>query len=998
MSQSNRDHMSDRETVVMQSQQQDAPNHHSDDSCEHDPWVLQIKMVGNETNQAHFNISLHPNDDISQLYHEITLVTDIPHQQQRLIYRGRLLPHWTNAASTPDLVPPNGDDDDDVRLHTHEKIPATMATTNTESQHVFPLNQKVRDIVGLMNGHAIHLVVRPPCTDDEPTTITADPVSTATSSSSSSSSSGSTSLLAALLGMGSSRTATNSANSQHPRRPATYRLTDDDWVRPDPGSLETVRQGLMTFHTLQQFHPATTTTCHDAIQPSPVPNRCGRHFYLGQWIDCRDTVNQWLEATVVSILYPRDIMHSYQNISTALSTSSDNMNSSNTSLLFQPTTDPAVAVTDFDGRRRLLLEPCTESESEECIDGEYYRRRSNNEHVQILHIHYNGWPVRWDEWIRSDSERIRVFRTRTRHRPTSVDELSPRQFASPNIDTVMPDAPYTYMTDSEPNDRSALLPELQRALELLQQRVATVSASGETTSARSTMSRTVTTSRMNHLPWLTGNGTNASDTTTLVTHHSNTIEPEPASVNPSRRLPPGLSREQKRKELETLASLLDRLGRVLIDTAPHVLALSDSIDQDDDEDDNNESQTEDADVDETELHDARPATNTLGGLLSLLNRDRRVGRGSVASGSNVALPSVVGDVEISTVASSSTTTTDVVVHPTEPSTEVASNVVCPDDDDEVEEILHNNAGGLEYMDPDFRDYATGLINTSHGDVRSTNASGNGSSSGSRRGSSSDDGTTSLLGAYLAAMSLGGIASISTSDREDGVGGGLGRLLRDRGTGSGGIDIHIHAVVTAPGLDGAIGFAALTGGGGTGGGAAFPVATPVNDPGTPANGANGGMGSMFPGSTSLRRGGSRRFRSTTTRTVDVAINEQPIVGETNTFDEDELDLFADLYSETPDPVNPNPTYLGSTATVVDGPDEENMENPESIVASSSSPGRLYRARSLRHVPPSGSSDNSSEQYQHSIARSNRNEQRSISNEQRQNSSLLRRIFRRPDGSH
>ena len=1070
MSQSNQDNTSNMDVIHTKEELHTATSdydhdvkssprdYHNADDENDETWVLQIKMVGHETNQSDFSISLHPNDDIIQLYQEISNITDIPYHQQRLIYRGRLLPHihHTSTASTTSSsmqVNSNAPDDvsslqphtvgNDITLRPNDSITKRVASTGENSTSVsqqLRLNQKVCDIVGLMNGHAIHLVVRhnsdnPAATEDDDeneeeltTTFTSDPASTTSSSSPS----GSTSLLAALLGMGNGTSSssndnssnnnarttrpTTSSSSSHPRRQHTYRLTDEDWVRPDPGSLETVRQGLMTYHTLHQINGAATNTAvtsnieNDASmalqQQQQQPNRCGRHFYLGQWIDCRDTVNQWLEATVVSILYPRDIMHSYHNASTTSTecTSSDTMNNNNNnaSFSFQPTTDPPIAVTDFDGRRRLLLESCTESESEENIDGEHYRRRTNNDNVQILHIHYNGWPVRWDEWIRSDSERIRVFRTRTRHHPSLGDPQSQRHYVSPNIDAVMPDAPYTYMTNSEQSDRSVLLSELHRALQTLEHRVATVSSSAMTTATTNT--NTVRTSRQNHLPWMTGETHTATSTSLLDANYDDLEEHEP--IHHSQ---PEWSRQQQRQELEALAPLLDRLGRVLIDAAPHVLALADTIghededEDDDDADDNNESQVE-YDTDETEQQDSPPATNTLGGLLSLLNRDRRGGgRGSVASGSNVALPSVVSDVEISTVASSSTTTTDMVVHPTEPinrTNVTTSNTIDPDNEDFDE---GQNEATMEYIDPDYRDYAAGLVNTSRGDIRSTGGSG---SSSSRRGSSSDDGTTSLLGAYLAAMSLGGIASISTGDREDGNGGvaeGLGRLFRDRGAGSGGIDIHIHAVVTAPGIDGAIGFAALTGGEGAGGGAPFPVATPVTGQDTTTNVTHGGLGSLFGGPASQRRGVSRRFRSTTAATTisDTTMEEQPMTGETNVV-EDDLDLFADLYSETPDPINPNnPSYLVAAASVVTEPDDDNVEYHENSTLSSS-PLRQYRSRSLRRIHTihnSSSGDNAGEQFQHPTPRSHRNinhsEQRNSGNA---NSNLLRRIFRRPDGGH
>ena len=66
-----------------------------------------------------------------------------------------------------------------------------------------------------------------------------------------------------------------------------------------------------------------------------VMNKRGVSIEVGQWVDVKDTVDQWLEAEII-------------------------------------------------GR-----------------DGE------------MVYVHYNGWPERWDEWIHIDSERIQPFRTKT---------------------------------------------------------------------------------------------------------------------------------------------------------------------------------------------------------------------------------------------------------------------------------------------------------------------------------------------------------------------------------------------------------------------------------------------------------------------------------------------------------------------------------------------------------------------------------------------------------
>ncbi len=72
-------------------------------------------------------------------------------------------------------------------------------------------------------------------------------------------------------------------------------------------------------------------------------------YYEGQWVDVKDTVHQWLEATIMEV----------------------------------------------DRTQRRVF------------------------------VHYNAWPNNWDEWLSFDSTRIAPFRTRTRHTSVSGRFLSP---------------------------------------------------------------------------------------------------------------------------------------------------------------------------------------------------------------------------------------------------------------------------------------------------------------------------------------------------------------------------------------------------------------------------------------------------------------------------------------------------------------------------------------------------------------------------------------------
>ena len=326
-------------------------------------------------------------------------------------------------------------------------------------------------------------------------------------------------------------------NNQNQNRRPHYRLGTEDLEVADPGSMESVRQGLMTLNTIMNSQPPPPRPTHPqqnnytnnihnhrstnipsglgavgeegiGQQQSQIHHRhhhhpleVNREWFRGQWIDARDTVNQWLEATVVDILDPKDVLDDTDTVASTLRGTNGNRIPISTNAIHarrywpqpqqelqQPQAeqpqpqpqprqrrvpnvdnDPAISANDLEGRRRLLLEECEPGDPREItIDGNtdanasdnnndntndndndnntesdqfpevathhgtnsntninssqsqsFRPRASNSNGVKVLLIHYNGWPHRWDEWIRSDSERLRPFRTRTRH-PNTV--------------------------------------------------------------------------------------------------------------------------------------------------------------------------------------------------------------------------------------------------------------------------------------------------------------------------------------------------------------------------------------------------------------------------------------------------------------------------------------------------------------------------------------------------------------------------------------------------
>jgi hypothetical protein len=364
--------------------------------------------VTSSSGERLFSVTVSPEDGLSSLYQEIEGATGVKASQQRLIYRGRIINDQSSPGGGVSGKGLNNSEADD-------KGGSSGTIVNHDNK-----TRRIRDIAGLCDGQTIHLVKKRDTSstgnteDVASNSATTGRSSTETSRSSmdrgsieadifngsTASGSGGGALLAALLGLGSltedvigpgvSPTAEGSFNpslgasrGRSHRRPH-YRLAAADLQVPDPGSMEPVRQGLMTLHTLL---PHSQIYSEDGTSPLEA----NREWFRGQWLDCRDTVNQWLEATVVDILRPDDILPTTSSPLIGASTRRRPANVDN---------DPAVSANDLEGRRRLLLEPCRPGDPEE-LSGDLvgFRPRSNNNGVQLLLIHYNGWPHRWDEWM-----------------------------------------------------------------------------------------------------------------------------------------------------------------------------------------------------------------------------------------------------------------------------------------------------------------------------------------------------------------------------------------------------------------------------------------------------------------------------------------------------------------------------------------------------------------------------------------------------------------------
>lgn len=110
--------------------------------------------------------------------------------------------------------------------------------------------------------------------------------------------------------LGSSRSTGNSYQTNNSQQiPSTDNSATTD------NSLEHIRQGLLSLHTIystMNTRDLSSSQSLISLSDSTFENST-RKYFMGQWVDVKDTVNQWLEATILDINEPDGQVYVHYN-------------------------------------------------------------------------------------------------------------------------------------------------------------------------------------------------------------------------------------------------------------------------------------------------------------------------------------------------------------------------------------------------------------------------------------------------------------------------------------------------------------------------------------------------------------------------------------------------------------------------------------------------------------------------------------------------------------
>mmetsp|Transcript_60241 Transcript_60241/g.72428 ORF Transcript_60241/g.72428 Transcript_60241/m.72428 type:complete len:1312 (-) Transcript_60241:32-3967(-) len=643
--------------------------------------IMSLKMDQKKPYKLNFDILIDPNDTLLNLHKLIQKETGLQPERQRLIYRGCLISvvspgvKTTNAAISEPCSSNNTNEPlafQDVR-----SISPSNSSSSSDSCGV-EFTKKVSDVTGLGDGHTIHLVPRPLSVNSNETVSnnnnSSNQITTITSSTNneerplSPSADAAASLLVALLGLSSASSSSGNglagghlnnddegespelltvARDAHRRRlfplgsgrrhrmerthtastsavSTTTRNNTDTAMQAASLSLEPIRQSLLTIHTMTDAAAAESAQEREAVVSSDS-GRNTRHFFSGQWIDVLDTVNMWLEATVLEVVDTSVLGNATadendstnESISTDAATSNEgegeaaassrsrndsrrgraNLGNDSHPVVFADELDRrSLLVNDEDSSADNISSVLQEVDEEETLTDQC---NNHNENVVLLRIHYNGWDKRWDEWIRSDSNRIRMFRTRTYHEPSNNSHMLSSVATSSEdvfggLDAGIMQCPVVqsdYMNTlstaiaTDTSDAAAngsgggtsniLTAEEDRSSSLAQpQSSATVSWEGVNNERAAVLSElsnvwdTVHQAMIRVLPPSNTDSESQQRTScSLPWSHGRSTATGSVDIAATGNV-------DRCRDLQALAPLLDRLGRALVDMAPHVSELA----------------------------------------------------------------------------------------------------------------------------------------------------------------------------------------------------------------------------------------------------------------------------------------------------------------------------------------------------------------------------------------------------------------------------------------
>ncbi|KDO32968.1 hypothetical protein SPRG_02660 [Saprolegnia parasitica CBS 223.65] len=247
----------------------------SQDSC----IEIRIKTL----NDHSFALQVRPGIAVSELKAMLQTTTQVPEHRQRLIYRGKLMKDADQLAAY------NVEDGHTLHLVAKpEQIYSADGTSASETEPLLPpsrnvLRSQLRPRQSRLDSAAAFASMRRRLGLDEDGSLLSD-----------------------ALNFRHARSTASLPSDADTRLDLTPEPEPE--ARPPAVPFEHIEQGLLTIRTLLSTAASATPPATTGAERGATL-RARRVFYVGQWLDVKDTVNQWLEGTVLELSATHVLVH-----------------------------------------------------------------------------------------------------------------------------------------------------------------------------------------------------------------------------------------------------------------------------------------------------------------------------------------------------------------------------------------------------------------------------------------------------------------------------------------------------------------------------------------------------------------------------------------------------------------------------------------------------------------------------------------------------------------